>query len=173
MGLTPIEGLMMGSRSGSIDPGILIEMMRGEGERLDAKGVESALLHGSGLLGVSGVSSDFRKVEAAAQEGNERARLALEMYADRICAAIAALSSVLGGLDALVFTGGVGEHSASLRAAACERLSFVGVRLDPEKNAAANADAEIGDGAVRVFALRAREEWMIARETRRIAGIAS
>jgi acetate kinase len=171
MGLTPIEGLMMGSRSGSIDPGILIEMMRVEGESLDANGIESALLHRSGLLGVSGVSSDFRKVEAAAREGNARARLALDMYSDRICSAIAALASVLGGLDALAFTGGVGEHSASLRAAACERLSFLGIRLDPERNAAAEADAEIGAGPVRVFALRAREEWMIARETRRIARI--
>jgi acetate kinase len=171
MGLTPIEGLMMGSRSGSIDPGILIEMMRAEGESLDAKALESALLHRSGLLGVSGVSSDFRKVEAAAREGNARARLALEMYADRISSAIAALASVLGGLDALAFTGGVGEHSGSLRAAACERLAFMGVRLDPERNAAAAADAEIGGGPVRVFALRAREEWMIARETRRIAQI--
>ena len=168
MGLTPIEGLMMGSRSGSIDPGILIEMMRVESEGLDAKGIESALLHQSGLLGVSGVSSDFRKVEAAAREGNSRARLALDMYSDRICSAVAALASVLGGLDALAFTGGVGEHSASLRAAACERLSFLGVGLDPERNAAAEADAEIGAGAVRVFALRAREEWMIVRETRRV-----
>jgi acetate kinase len=166
MGLTPIEGLMMGSRSGSIDPGILIEMMRAEGERLDAKGIESALLHHSGLLGVSGVSSDFRKVEAAAREGNARARLALEMYSDRIGSAIAALASVLGGLDALAFTGGVGEHSAFLRAAACERLSFMGILLDPKRNTAATADAEIGAGAVRVFALRSREEWMIARETR-------
>jgi len=172
MGLTPIEGLMMGSRSGSIDPGILIEMMRVEGESLDAKGIESALLHRSGLFGVSGVSSDFRKVEAAARDGNARAQLALEMYADRVSSAIAALASVLGGLDALVFTGGVGEHSASLRAAACERLSFMGVRLDPVGNTSAKADAEIGAGAVRVFALRAREEWMIARETRHVAQIA-
>ncbi|HYK41971.1 MAG TPA: hypothetical protein VE007_06225, partial [Thermoanaerobaculia bacterium] len=91
----------------------------------------------------------------------------LEMYADRVCSAIAALASVLGGLDALVFTGGVGEHSGSLRAAACERLSFAGVLLDRGRNSAAQADAEIGSGPVRVFALRAREEWMIARETRR------
>ena len=165
MGLTPIEGLMMGSRSGSIDPGILIEMARREG--LDDAEIESALLHDSGLKGVSGLSSDFRKVEAASAEGNPRARLAFEMYADRVCSAIAALASVLGGLDALVFTGGVGEHSGSLRAAACERLSFAGVLLDRGRNSAAQADAEIGSGPVRVFALRAREEWMIARETRR------
>jgi len=169
MGLTPIEGLMMGSRSGSIDPGILIEMTRAGG--LDAERLEAALLHESGLLGVSGVSSDFRKVDAAARDGNPRARLALDMYADRVCSAIAALASVLGGLDAVVFTGGVGEHSASLRAAACERLSFAGVALDPAANSEAKADAEIGaaHAPVRVFALRAREEWMIARETRRIA----
>jgi acetate kinase len=169
MGLTPIEGLMMGSRSGSIDPGILIEMTRAGG--LDADRLEAALLHESGLLGVSGVSSDFRKVDEAARDGHSRARLSLDMYADRVCSAIAALASALGGLDALVFTGGVGEHSASLRAAACERLSFAGVALDPAANAEAKADAEIGAAGspVRVFALRAREEWMIARETRRIA----
>jgi acetate kinase len=164
MGLTPIEGLMMGSRSGSIDPGILIEMTRREG--LDDAAIESALLHDSGLKAVSGVSSDFRKVEAAAAEGNPRARLALDMYADRVGSAIASLASVLGGLDALVFTGGVGEHSASLRAAACERLAFMDVVLDQDRSSAAQADAEIGAGPVRVFALRAREEWMIARETR-------
>ena len=168
MGLTPIEGLMMGSRSGSIDPGILIEVTRREG--LDAAAIESALLHESGLKGVSGLSSDFRKVEAASADGNPRARLALEMFADRVCSAIAALASVLGGLDALVFTGGVGEHSASLRGAACERLSFMGVLLDRGRNAAAQADSEIGAGPVRVFALRAREEWMIARETLRVSG---
>jgi acetate kinase len=169
MGLTPIEGLMMGSRSGSIDPGILIEMTRAGG--LDADRLEAALLHESGLLGVSGVSSDFRKVDEAARDGHSRARLSLDMYADRVCSAIAALASVLGGLEALVFTGGVGEHSASLRAAACDRLSFAGVALDPAANAEAKADAEIGAAGppVRVFALRAREEWMIARETRRIA----
>ena len=169
MGLTPIEGLMMGSRSGSIDPGILIEMTRAGG--LDADRLEAALLHESGLLGVSGVSSDFRNVDAAARSRNPRARLALDMYADRVCAAIAALASALGGLDALVFTGGVGEHSAALRAAACERLSFAGVLLDPAANSQAKADAEIGaaDSPARVFALRAREEWMIARETRRVA----
>ncbi|HEY6147520.1 MAG TPA: acetate kinase, partial [Thermoanaerobaculia bacterium] len=166
MGLTPIEGLMMGSRSGSIDPGILIEIARRPG--LDTGAIESALLHDSGLLGVSGISSDFRKVEAASRDGNPRARLALEMYADRVCSAIAALASGVGGLDALVFTGGVGEHSGPLRAAACERLAFLGVLLDPDRNSAAKADAEIGAGPVRVFALRAREEWMIAREALRV-----
>ena len=165
MGLTPIEGLMMGSRSGSVDPGILIELLR-RGP-FDADALEDALVRRSGLLGVSGVSSDFRRVEEAAAGGHARARLALDMYADRVSSAIGSLATVLGGLDALVFTGGVGEHSSALRAAACGPLGFAGVRLDPARNASAVADAEIGEtGApVRVFALKAREEWMIAKQT--------
>ncbi|MEO8429953.1 MAG: acetate/propionate family kinase [Acidobacteriota bacterium] len=172
MGYTPLEGLMMGSRSGSVDPGILLELLRG-GSMKPAE-VEKALLHEAGLLGVSGVSSDFRKVQAAADAGNARAVLALEMYGDRVRSAVASLASTLGGLDALVFTGGVGEGSSRMRAAVAEGLAFAGVRLDPERNAgAADGDDISGEGApARVFVLRAREEWMIARETRRVTGAA-
>lgn len=170
MGLTPIEGLMMGSRSGSVDPGILIAILRENGG--DVGALEDALVHRSGLLGVSGVSSDFRRVEAAAQSGHVRARLALDIYGDRLAAAIAALASALGGLDAIVFTGGVGENSASLRASACAPLAFAGIRVDLEKNREARPDAVISaaDAPVRVHVLHAREEWMIAKETRRLVG---
>ena len=170
MGLTPIEGLMMGSRSGSIDPGILIEELRRNGGNVDA--IEDALVHRSGLLGVSGVSSDFRKVQAAADSGHVRAGLALAIYGDRLAAAIAALAAALGGLDAIVFTGGVGENSSSIRAEACGALEFAGVRLDSDRNATSTPDAEVSapDSAVKIYVLRAREEWMIAKETRKVLG---
>ena len=172
MGYTPIEGLMMGSRSGSVDPGILIDLLRRDA--VDAKGLETALLHESGLLGVSGVSSDFRKVQAAADGGNERALLALEMYGDRVRGAIGSLAATLGGLDALVFTGGVGEGSSRMRAAVCEGLGFAGVRLEAGRNDAPAGGAEVSPAGapVRVLVLPAREEWMIAREARQTTGAA-
>ena len=124
----------------------------------------------SGLLGVSGVSSDYRQVAAAAGDGNERASLALAIYAERTRQAVGAMASALGGLDVLVFTGGVGEHRAELRAEVCSALGFLGVRIDSAANAAAGADADVSatDSAVRVLVLRAREELAIARETRRV-----
>ena len=117
MGFTPLEGLMMGSRSGTVDPGLLTWLLEHKG--MSGKDLEEALTRRSGLLGVSGVSSDFRKVEQAAAGGNYRAALALEIYADRVRGAVGSLTASLGGIDALVFTGGVGEHSASMRAAVC------------------------------------------------------
>jgi acetate kinase len=168
MGFTPMEGLMMGSRSGSIDPGILFYVERRR--HLQVSDIDDILNHRSGLLGVSGVSSDFREVEAAAQKGHERARLALGIYADRIRAAVGALAATLGGLDALLFTAGIGEHSASLRAEVCRGLECLGVALDAAKNADTKPDADVAatDSAARVFVLRTREELMIARETMRV-----
>jgi acetate kinase len=167
MGFTPLEGLMMGSRPGSVDPGILVEALR---RGLSADELDDVLQHRCGLLGVSGVSSDFRKVEEAARSGNERAALALEIYADRARSAVAGLAATLGGLDALVFTGGVGENSASLRAAACRGLECLGVQLDAIKNETSRPDADIGaaSSSARVLVLAAREELAIARETRRL-----
>jgi acetate kinase len=168
MGFTPLEGLMMGSRAGSVDPGILLYALRHKGVGLDE--LDRILNHESGLLAVSGVSADFREVEAAAAGGNARARLALEIYADRVRQAVGALAVTLGGLDALVFTAGVGEHSASLRAAVCEGLACLALLLDAGRNARADADTDVSaDGSPgRILVLHTREELMIARETRRV-----
>ncbi|MDQ2869226.1 MAG: acetate/propionate family kinase [Acidobacteriota bacterium] len=167
MGFTPLEGLMMGTRSGSVDPGILPHVLRVAG--WSAEELEDSLNRKSGLLGVSGVSSDYRKVEEAAAAGNPRARLALDLYADRVRDAIASLAAALGGLDVLIFTGGVGEHSASLRSAACANLAFMGVTLEGGRNAAGSSDernlAAAGE-PVEIFAIHAREEWMIAGKVR-------
>lgn len=170
MGYTPMEGLMMGTRSGSVDPGILLHVQRRQG--LDAERLDDALNHRSGLLGVSGVSSDFRQVEAAAAHGNERARLALDIHARRIRSAVGGLAVGMGGIDALVFTAGVGEHSAGLRTAACAGLECLGLRLDPERNAACVPDGDVAlpDSPARILVIQTREELMIAREARRLVG---
>ncbi len=168
MGYTPMEGLMMGTRSGSVDPGILLHVQRRRG--LDAERLDDALNHRSGLLGVSGVSSDYRQVEAAARQGDERARLALDIFARRVRSAVGGLAVCMGGIDALVFTAGVGEHSASLRTAACAGLECLGLRLDPERNAACKPDDDVAhaDSPARILAIQTREELMIAREARRL-----
>lgn len=170
MGFTPLEGLMMGTRSGSVDPGMLLYLLK-KGE-LDATRMERALNYESGLLGVSGVASDFRQVAALAQEGNERAGLALTMFANRIRGAVGSLAAALGGLDALVFTAGIGEHSAWLREQVCRGLEFMGVHLDEQKNRDARPDADVATTAsvVRVLALHTREELLIAQETQRVVG---
>ncbi len=166
MGYTPMDGLMMGSRSGSVDPGVLLHALRKKG--IDADELDDVLNHRSGLSGVSGVSSDYRAVEEAARRGDERSRLALAIYAARVKSAIGALAVTLGGVDALVFTAGVGEHSASLRAEACRGLECLGLRLDPARNEAQGPDSDLAaegsSGAILV--LRTREELMIAREVR-------
>jgi len=168
MGFTPMEGLMMGARSGTIDPGILLHVQREHG--VDADALDRALNRESGLLGVSGVSSDYRAVETAAETGHGRARLALDMYAEAVRNAVGALATTTEQLDALAFTAGIGENSAALRETVCAGLRILGVRIDTGLNAAARADAEItADGsATRVFVIRAREDLMIARETRRV-----
>jgi acetate kinase len=168
MGYTPLEGLMMGTRSGSIDPAIVLDLLRRG--LLTADQIDDALSHRSGLLGVSGVSADFRAVEAAAKDGHDRARLALRLYVDRIRAAIGALAVTMGGLDVLVFTAGVGEHSAWLRGEVCRGLECLGVPLDAQANAACQADADIAPPAapVRVLVLHTREELLIAREAARL-----
>ena len=168
MGFTPLEGLMMGTRSGSIDPGILLHVFQ-EG-RLDPRALDRALQHESGLLGVSGVSSDYREVERAAHEGHERARLAIEIYSDRIRAAVGALAVTLGGVDALVFTAGVGENARDLRARVCEGLEILGLSVDPTRNRDLDPDADIAtpESRGRVLIIRTREDLMLARDTRRI-----
>jgi acetate kinase len=164
MGFTPLEGLMMGTRSGSVDPGILTYLMRQD--QLTGEQLDDLLNQHSGLLGISGISGDMREVLAAVKNGHERATLALEIYIHRLRAGIGAMIAVLGGIDALVFTAGVGEHSPEVRAGACQNLEQVGVNLDPKKNAESPPDQDISDrtSPVRVLLIRAGEDWEIARD---------
>lgn len=167
MGFTPMEGLMMGTRSGSIDPGILLHLLQQNG--FDADQLYESLNHRSGLLGVSGVSSDFREVATAADAGNQRAQLAIDMFADRIRATIGALAVTLGGVDVLVFTAGIGQHSAMLRSRVCDGLQCLGLSLDGDKNKTASADSDIAQAssAGRILVIQTREELMIARDSKR------
>jgi acetate kinase len=169
-GFSPMDGLMMGTRCGSIDPGILIHLQRQQG--LNHKELDRALNHCSGLLGVSGVSANFGQIEVAAAHGNRRARLAFEMFAEQVRSAIGALAATLGGVDALSFTDRTGEGSPSLRAAVCEGLDFMGIRLDRTRNSDAHPDTDIAtaDSPVRVMVIHTEEELMVARETRRVLG---
>ena len=164
MGFTPLEGLMMGTRSGSIDPGIVTYLVRQQhrsGDELD-----DILNKKSGLLGISGVSGDMRDILAALKNGHERAKLAFDMYIHRLHLGIGSMMAVLGGVDALVFTAGVGENSSEVRAAVCENFAFMGVKLDEKKNAQAPNDRDISqrEERVRVLVIHAQEDWMIARE---------
>jgi acetate kinase len=169
MGFTPLEGLMMGTRSGSVDPGILTYLMRQK--QFSGQQLDEVLNQKSGLLGVSGISSDMRQILAASKNGNEpakqvRAKLALEMYVHRLQSGIGAMIAVLGGVDALVFTAGVGENSPEVRAAVCGNFAFLGLRLDQGQNAQSPLDKDISapDATVRVLVIHAQEDWMIARE---------
>lgn len=164
MGFTPLEGLMMGTRSGSVDPGILLYLLRQQG--VASWQLDHQLNQESGLLGISGLSSDMRQILAAMKRGQPRARLAFEMYTHRLTAAIGAMAAPLGGLDALVFTGGIGENSAEVRAAACASLEFLGVKIDPGRNDHPVLDADVSspDSRVRTLVVRAQEDWAIAEE---------
>jgi acetate kinase len=170
MGFTPLEGLMMGTRSGSVDPGLLLYVLRRKG--VSADDLDRVLNHESGLLGVSGVSSDMREVLAAAAAGNDRARLALEVYARRVRQTIGAMAATLGGLTAVVFTAGVGEHAAPVRAQVCAGLEVLGVELDAQANARCKPDADIATAGsrARVLVIATREDLMIVRETVRVLG---
>ncbi|MEG3922841.1 acetate kinase [Microcoleus sp. T3_A4] len=164
MGFTPLEGLMMGSRSGSIDPGILIHLLKQS--EFTAEKLDGILNRNSGLKGISGVSSDLRQIGDAIAQGNQRAQLALEIYIHRLRAGIGAMLASLGGLDALIFTAGVGENSAIVRAAACEAFGFIGLKLDEDKNQQSPIDQDIAavDSAVRILVIHTQEDWEIARE---------
>ncbi len=165
MGLTPLEGLMMGTRSGDIDAGAVTYIMEKEG--LDAVGVSNILNKKSGVLGIFGESSDMRDLEAAVAAGNPRARLAENMYFYRIKKYIGAYAAALGGVDIIVFTGGVGENQASARRAACSGLEFMGVKLDDRKNMIRGEEAVISaeDSRVKVVVIPTDEELMIASDT--------
>ena len=165
MGLTPLEGLMMGTRSGDIDGGAVTFIM--EKEHLDAAGVSNLLNKKSGVMGIFGKSSDMRDLENAVQQGDPKARLAENMYFYRIKKYIGAYAAALGGVDVIVFTGGVGENQASARWGACSGLEFMGVKLDAEKNKVRGEEAVIStdDSKVKVVVIPTDEELMIASDT--------
>ena len=167
MGLTPLEGIMMGTRSGDIDGGAVTFLMEKEG--LDSTGMSNLLNKKSGLLGISGVSSDMREVTASMEAGNERAALAKKMYAYRIKKYIGAFAAAMGGVDVIIFTGGVGENRHEVREAVCENMEFLGIKLDKEQNAKImfGKDGIIStpDSKVKVVVLPTDEELMIAQDT--------
>jgi len=165
MGFTAVEGLMMGTRSGSLDPGVLLYLMDYQG--MDAKGLTRLLYKESGLLGVSGVSQDMRELLAS---DRPEAREAVELFCYRIVREIGSLAAALGGLDALVFTGGIGEHAAPVRAQVCRALSWLGIELDASANAADAQRITAPHSTVDVLVLPTNEEWMIARHTAELIG---
>lgn len=165
MGFSALDGLMMGTRTGALDPGALLYLM--EIEKLSLEEVAQTLYHRSGLLGVSGLSSEPRVIvrhEGDAGEAGERARLALALYVRRIVREIGAMAAVLGGLDLLVFTAGVGEHNAFVRERVCQDLTFLGIALDQGANAADAAIISTDDSRVRVGVEPTNEEWVAARD---------
>lgn len=164
MGFTPLEGLMMGTRSGSVDPAILTYLMREKGA--DSRQLDELLNNESGLLGISGVSADMREVLKARESGNHRAKLAFDIFIHRLRSGIGSMVAALGGLDALIFTAGIGENSEAVRHAACSNFGYLGLKLDPVRNNQSPVDQDIGaaDSAVRVLVIRAQEDWAIARE---------
>lgn len=165
MGLTPTEGLMMGTRVGDVDPGALVYLMQRQG--LDADGLQKVIQKESGVLGVSGISNDMRDIEAGIAAGNERAKLAMDMYEYRILKYIGAYTAVLGGVDIIVFTGGVGENQTGTREAICRQLAFMGVTFNAEANKVRGEEIEISgkDSKVHVVVIPTDEEMMIAQDT--------
>src|SRR6266481_4491133 len=169
MGFTPLEGLMMGTRSGTVDPGMLVYLLRHKG--LDVNELDHALNYQSGLLGISGVSSDMREV-LSELAGNPNARLAVEVYVHRIRQTVGAMAATLGGVDALVFTAGVGEHATEIRKRVCENLNYLGLELDRTANETCQPDADVAmpASAARILVIATREDLTIMRETRKLAG---
>ena len=168
MGFTPLDGIMMATRPGAVDPGILTYVLGKTS--MDAAEMESILYRESGLKGVSGLSGDMREILAARAADEARAALAFDLYVTRLREGIAAMAAALGGLDALSFTGGIGEHAAEVRAAACANFGWIGLALDEAANAAAVADVDVAtaESRARILVLHTREELMVARETARL-----
>lgn len=163
MGFTPLEGLMMGTRSGSVDPGILTYLMR-QGH-FTGQQIDELLNTKSGLLGVSGISGDMREIVTAMKAGHARAKLAFDIFVHRLRSSIGAMIAVLGGMDALIFSAGIGENSPEVRAATCANFGYLGLKIDSEKNILAAADSDVSnvDSVVRVLVIRAQEDWAIAK----------
>ncbi len=167
MGFTPLEGLVMATRSGTVDPGMVLWLQQSAG--LSVEEVADALEHRSGLKGLAG-TADMRDVLLAADKGEPSSRLAVDVYIHRLCTSAAAMTASMGGLDALVFTGGVGENAWRIRQGAAGRLGFLGVAIDPDRNRQATSDAEISasGAAVRCLVVASREDIEIAREARKV-----
>jgi acetate kinase len=168
MGFTPLEGLMMAVRSGSVDPGLLLYLLRDE--HVGVQELEATLDGRSGLLGTSGISADLRAIIEAAQAGHERAQLAIDMFVHRVIGAVGGMIGILGGIDALIFTGGIGEHSPLIRQRVTDSFGYFGLRLDPGPNAAVSSDADIAssESAARVLVISAREDLAILTEVTRL-----
>lgn len=169
MGFTPLDGIMMGTRPGSLDPGILLHLLNEKHFTLDE--LATALNRRSGLAGVSGISADVRTLEAAAERGDRRAELALEMFADRARGMIGQMAASLGHVDAVVFTAGIGENSATVRARTCRGLEILGAHLDPDGNRSMREEGEIStaDSPVRILVIRSREDVAMARSVESVA----
>lgn len=166
MGLTPLEGLMMGTRSGDIDGGAITFLEKKLG--LDADGMSNLLNKKSGVLGITGISSDMREIDDAIAAGNERAKLALDMYNYRIKKYVGAYAAAMGGCDIIVFTAGVGENQSEMREAVCENMEYMGVKIDKEKNKGirgVEAVISAPDSKVTVCVIPTDEELMIATDT--------
>ncbi len=172
MGFTPLEGLMMGSRSGSIDPGLMLYLL--QQKKLTVEQLDEILNKASGLKGISG-SGDMRQVLRDIKEGKPRAKLAFDMFVHRLRYYIGAMLATLGGLDALVFTGGIGENAAEVRETACESFAFLGLKLDAQKNDQSPADQDIStvDSTIPVLIIHTQEDWAIARECWELADASS
>ncbi|NYB75576.1 acetate kinase [Sedimentibacter hydroxybenzoicus DSM 7310] len=170
MGMTPLEGLVMGTRCGDIDPAIVTYLINNK--KMTAEQVDNLMNKKSGVLGISGVSSDFRDIEAAAKEGNERAQLALEKFDYTVRKYIGSYAAAMGGLDVVVFTAGLGENSASNRCNICKGLEFLGIEIDDCRNDIRGQEVEISKAGskVKVFVIPTNEEVMIARDTKMLAG---
>ena len=163
MGFTPLEGLVMATRSGSVDPGLLLWLLEHTG--MTERELAEALEHESGPLGLAG-SADMREVLAAAARDEPAAVLALDVYVHRLRAGIAAMAAALGGIDTLVFTGGVGERASEIRARAAEGLGFLGIAIDAARNTAGAEDLTAAGAAARTLVVEAREDLEIARGVR-------
>lgn len=165
MGFTPLQGLAMGTRSGTIDPEVITFLM--DKEKMSVKDMKEFLNKKSGVLGVSGVSSDFRDLHTAAEEGNERAELAINIFCYRVRRFIGDYAAVMGGVDAVIFTAGIGENNDIVRSKVVENLEFMGIEIDPEKNLVRGRELDISTPAARVrtLVIPTNEELAIARET--------
>jgi acetate kinase len=163
MGFTAMDGLPMGTRCGNLDPGVLLYLM--DELELDSRAIEKLLYQQSGLLGVSGISSDMRTLLGSREE---RAKFAVELFTYRIGRELGSLTAALGGLDALVFTAGIGEHAAQIRERVCKEAAWLGVQLDPAANAAGGPRVTAEDSRTRAWVIPTNEELMIAQHTRRL-----
>ena len=168
MGLTPLEGLVMGTRSGDIDPSVITYIM--EKENLSAEEVLNILNKKSGMLGITGLSNDMRVIDEAAEKKEGRAELALKIFARRVKGYIGNYLAQLNGADAIVFTAGVGENDSLMRKMICSNMEGLGIKIDTEKNAAGEELISTSDSSIKVFVIPTNEELVIARDTARIVG---